>query len=61
MTLIGRIQERFNERNKVFLGLDILFTLLTIGFAIWMFFLAVPVLKLVILPTWRNLCLQIIT
>ncbi|GGK08222.1 hypothetical protein GCM10007063_33270 [Lentibacillus kapialis] len=44
MELIGKVQERCEERNKVFLTLDILFTLLSMGLAIWMLFLAIPAL-----------------
>ncbi|QKY71258.1 hypothetical protein [Lentibacillus sp. CBA3610] len=44
MKLIDKIQERYKERNKVFLTLDILFTLLSMGVAIWMLFLAIPAL-----------------
>lgn len=40
MKLIGKVQERCRERNKLFLALDILFTLLTIYFAIRLLFIS---------------------
>lgn len=38
--LIGKIQERYRERNKMFLALDIFLTLLTLYFAIRVLFIS---------------------
>ncbi|GAA0599289.1 hypothetical protein GCM10009001_14470 [Virgibacillus siamensis] len=44
MKLLDNIQERYRERNKLFLALDVLFTLLTTYLGIWLLFISIPVL-----------------
>lgn len=44
MILKDYIQERYRERNKLYLFLDILFSLLTFYFAIRLLFIVIPAL-----------------
>lgn len=45
MKLIGKIQERCKERNKLFLALEVLFSLLTLYFAIRLLFISTSALE----------------
>lgn len=42
MKLIDNVQERCKERNKLFLALDVLFTLLTAYLGIQLLFISIP-------------------
>ncbi|TFJ91244.1 hypothetical protein [Lentibacillus salicampi] len=45
MKFIDNIRERYKKRNKLFLSLDALFTLLTFYFALQILFVIIPVLS----------------
>lgn len=52
MKLTDKIQEKISERNKLFLALDIIFTLSTVIFAIWSIWISIPVLFGERIPTY---------